>query len=206
MICFAGNRDIELRFGATNMDELAELARRYRTATTLQERDVAAESIIRIVGPKLRAFLHNRLDDEDAEHVFSETLVQVVRKFHQCIGDTDRAVWAWFFQTAYRLMLKTWAKRKMDPLAKGNRENLEEVVERAARIEPLSAGERLDLEDAIKILNEARPPCGDLLRSFFIWGWSYVEIGAAYGKTANAVHVKLVRCLELAQEIIGGEE
>lgn len=187
------------------MDSLIQLVRDYCAATDLETRLARAETIVRTVGPKLRTHLRIMCpaQPEVAGEAFAEALVYIAKNLHMFRGEHDGAFWSWCYHVTRTSALQRLRKRKGDRLQPMPPEEMQRHVEASAQVEALSPGIRLDLEYAMSLLQKAQPPCCDYLWKRYIMGWDYSDLAREYGLSDDAAKMRVRRCLEAAQGLLG---
>jgi RNA polymerase sigma factor (sigma-70 family) len=187
------------------MEELIELVRRYREAPDVDERQRAAEEIIRKIGPKLLGYLLRACHRQTlAEDLCQDACVKIAIKLHQFRGKSDAEFRGWCFQIAQRTLADYFKKeRPEEHLEPFNADALWATIEAAGQENPFPGGDRADLEYAMSLLEAAKPPCRGLLWSHYIRGLDYVSVGKLYGiEGYDPVRVRINRCLELAMKLV----
>ena len=185
------------------MDQLNELIHQHSGAKTETEERRIVDEIIRLVTPRLWAYL-NRACHQDSvvDDLLQETLLKIYKKLRQFRGNSDLEAISWCLSIARNTLRSHFRKKKIEEhLDPFDAETLWKVIEVSAKKEPFSEGEWQDLEDALTLLGKAKPPCRGYLWSHHIRGMDYKEIAKAYGLNYDAARMQLQRCLKLAIEL-----
>lgn len=183
------------------MGRQVNLARRYQEAESLEAKLALAEEVVCAVGSELRVFIHRRCGADKVEDIHQETLVGIAKGLARFYGQTEKQFWEWCYHVARNKIADQFRQkhRQEDPW---ETDALWQAVEAGAADEALSSGERLDLDYALKLLQEADPPCYDYLWSHYILEWDYSELARHFDLSYDAVRMRVKRCLELAQSLV----
>ena len=115
-------------------------------------------------------------------------------------------MWAWCYRIATNKLKQCHQQAQRHPTESLDVEEIRRVVEAmAAEEQSLPDGVRQDLEDALKLLEFGVPPCRDLLWYHYVLGLGYQEIASLYRMAYDTARMKIHRCLERAQELLGKE-
>ena len=96
-----------------------------------------------------------------------------------------------------------WRKYFRDRTEAVPPDELEKVVNWSAQRKPLSPEDKIDLEYAMGLLGKAKPQCRTLLWQRYVLGWKIVELARALKTDAAALRMRINRCLDLAQGLLG---
>ncbi len=163
------------------------------------------------IGPQPEGQSGARLDRFDQRTLASggrrrRALVVVATKLTAFQGETDAQVWAWCYRIASNKLKQCHQQAQRHPTESLDVEEIRRVVEAVAAEQPLPDGVRLDLEDALKLLEFGVPPCRDLLWFHYVLGLGYQKIADLYLMAYDTARMKIHRCLERAQELLGKGE
>src|ERR1039458_5925493 len=165
------------------MEPLLDLMRRYRAAKTLEQELEAAEGIIRLIRPRLYAYLLRACRRAAlAEDLMQDTSVKIFRSLQRFRSHSEGEAWSWCYSIARNTLISHFRTNKVEEhLEPLDTESFWKAINASAEKEPLSPTERRDLEDALELLAKAKPPCRGFLWSHHIRGLDYKEIGKIYG-------------------------
>jgi RNA polymerase sigma factor (sigma-70 family) len=184
------------------MDELIQLVRAYQKTAELDERIQIAESIFRVVEPKMSFFVFNSVRPSAADDVLQIVLIGILKSLQKFSGATDGEFLKWCHGVARHKIHDQYhaqANERFQPLPP---EEITELVDLSATVTPLAAGERLDLAYAMKLLAESKPECVEYLLKHFITGLDYGEIAEELKVNYDAARMKIGRCLETVRELV----
>ena len=172
-------------------------------ATTLHDRRRFGEAVIEAIRPSLYVFFSQRCPPDSVLDVLQETLVTIATHLHNFRGQEDAQFWGWCYGIASNKLKQHWDRDKSHLTDSLDLEEVRRVVEAMAEDRTLPPGMRLDVEHALKLLEFGQPPCRDLIWSFYVLDRDYQDLADAYGLSYDAVRMKIKRCLERAQELMG---
>lgn len=188
------------------MGHLVEFVRASQSAESFRVHRRFVGEIIGIVRPSLYVFIAARCAPDQVEDVLQETLVVIATKIATVQCEADAQVWAWCYSTARNKLKQCYQQAQRHPTESLDVEEIRRMVEAvAAEAQPLPDGLRLDLEDALKLLEFGVPPCRDLLWDHYVLGLDYQEIADRHRLAYDTARMKIHRCLERAQEMLGQE-
>lgn len=187
-------------------DELIQLVLEFQKERDLIKRAKIGDEIFRRIGPEIHLFARATVPESSAADVAQETLMGIARNLHRFAGTTTGQLWAWCLRIARNKASNFYRSRPHEEeFDESSPEELREIAEASGAAKPLSAGDRLDLEAAMTLLELSKPLCREFLLMHFIFGLSYAELAEEYESTYDAVRVRIDRCLEHAQELVGTE-
>ena len=188
------------------MGQLVEYVRASQSAKSFRVHRRFVGEIIEIVRPSLFVFIAARCAPDRAEDVLQDTLVVIATKLAGFQCEADAQVWAWCYKIAANKLKQCHQQTQRHPTESLDVEEIRRLVEAVAAEESLPDGVRLDLEDALKLLEFGVPPCRDLLWFHYVLGLDYQEIANLYLMAYDTARMKIHRCLERAQELLGKGE
>ena len=187
------------------MGQLVEYVRASQSAESFRVHRRFVGELIEIVRPSLHVFIAARCAPDQAEDVLQDTLVVIATKLTGFQCEADKQVWAWCYKIASNKLKQCHQQAQRHPTESLDVEEIRRLVEAVAAEESLPDGVRLDLEDALKLLEFGVPPCRDLLWFHYVLGLCYQEIASLYRLAYDTARMKIHRCLERAQELLGKE-
>lgn len=181
------------------MDNLVKLAHEY---LSMQSRGVSsrwtedkAEELLNEIGPSLQAFIHKRCKDHHAaEDLYQETLLNIFQKLDQFRGSTNRELWGWCYQITKNKLNKFFKKQNRVELLDLEADEFNNLA--ALPVDGEKPGDRLDQEYARRLVNAAKKPCDSFLNAYYILQLDYQTIAEELSMTADAVRMRIKRCLE----------
>jgi len=187
-----------LLFGR-RMEALIQALEEYRAATHLDLKLSAGDTMARLLYPKLHRFLSAKCPAHAVDDLAQETLLAITRSLPRLKGTREFPDWC---LRIARRRLADYYKKNPRVTEELDEEALWTIVEASGRTTPLSAADCAALKEALSMVAKADEPCAEYLKSIYLNGWTFAELGAKMGKTKDAARVKLNRCLELAGALV----
>ena len=194
-----------LYFVSQIMDQIIPLIREYCRALdpeaperSVEKAERAAERLVELIRPRLRAFVFGRLRAKEPDDVVQITLLAVLQGICRFRGRTEGEFWGWCHQIAKNKLSNSrrhfheWEEEGMGP------QEIQELVQASVADLPITPAEKIDLDYILGLVQAAKPPCGTHLWRFFIGGWDYDAIAEANQISYDAARMAVKRCLELA--------
>lgn len=185
------------------MERLIQLIQAYRETDDVEEQIRIATELIELVGPELRAHILRCCRPAMADDVFSKTLAAISEGLDSFHGNTTKEFKGWCYHIVRHKLCDDLRRQANDPAEPTAPEELDRVIDAQTRDALMPAEVRLDLEVTMNMLKRVKPPCYDLLWLHYLQEWDYGEIGLELGLKNDAVRMKIRRCLDLAQSLLG---
>lgn len=181
------------------MDNLVKLAHEY---LSMQSRGVSsrwtedkAEELLNEIGPSLQAFIHKRCKDHHAaEDLYQDTLLIIFQKLGQFQGSTNRELWGWCYTVARNKLNNFFRQQNRVELLDLEADEFDNLP--TLPVDGEKPGDQLDHEYARRLVKAAKKPCGSFLNAYYILQLDYQTIAEELNMTADAVRMRIKRCLE----------
>ena len=171
-------------------------------ATALAACERFAEAFVCEVGPALRWFINAHTRPDLAEDAYQETLIALALNVSQCRAKTESQVWQWCYTVARNKIADQARQVDSEKVVSLELETVRQAVEASGGNERIGHDERDELAFAMELLSAAKPPCVGYLWEAFALTLTYVEMGKLHGLSADAMRMKVNRCLELVRELV----
>lgn len=167
-------------------------------------RNQQAKLIFDILHPQLRGFFNRLYSPSDFEDFELEVMAAVFRGLEEFRGTTDLEFYKWFNTIAFRKAVdfNRESDRNKGLFEQLSTDEIQDVLDKVARIDPPSHDLRMDLEDALRLLDISKPNCRELLWSYHGLGFKQAEIAEKLGLGAGGIHVQVRRCLDELRGLI----
>lgn len=182
--------------------DLPELAKAFRQAESQPERVRFAEEVIVRVGPQLRQYVASRCPPEDLEDVYQEVLLSVATRLANSTGASEPAFWGWCYRIAQRRVADFYRRRGKHPTVSMDIDEVQREVEARLASPGISEEDRLALDAALELLGKTKPPCLHYLHAYFILDLDYPEMAVMFRSRADAMRMRVNRCLALANALL----
>jgi len=184
------------------MTTLMASLRACRNAVALPACERFAEAFVCEVGPALRLFINAHTRPDLADDAYQETLIAIALNVGQCRAQKENQVWRWCYRVARNKIADQWRQAGGEATVSLELETVRQAVEASVREERVTEEEREELAHALGLLSAAKPPCVGYLWEAFALTLTYVEMGKLHGRSADAMRMKVNRCLELVRELV----
>ncbi len=181
------------------MSDLLELAKAYQKSSTLEERQVAAEALARLLYPPITLYLARRLGPGRSEDAVQETLVAIFRGLNGAKARSENEFRGWCFRIASNKANDALRREYRDKTVALETEDLENVL--AAEKPGLSTAELEQLNYVLSLLSVSKFPCVDLLWDYLVVKLSFRELGIIHEVSEDGVRMRFNRCLAAARAI-----
>lgn len=181
---------------------LPRLANACRKAQSQPECIRFAEEVIVRVGPQLRHFVATRCPESDVEDVYQDVLLAVATSLPKFEGASDPAFWSWCYRIAQRRLADFYRSRGKLPTVSIDIEEVRREVEGSTASPEVSEADRLALSSALELLGKVKPPCVDYLHAYYILDLDYPEMAVMFHSKADAMRMRVNRCLALANALL----
>lgn len=185
------------------MDRLVKLVRKFQRSESLDERLRVGDELVDEIVPHLHRYIQGRHWREGAEDVLQETLAAVAETWWDFEGSVDKQFWALCYRIADRKIVDALRGARFDKTVSLDEEEVGRAVEAWIADEATSTQDRMDVESAMKLLESIDAPCCDFLRSRYLLGLGFEEIGRLYGLSTDAARMAVERCRKLARKLLG---
>jgi RNA polymerase sigma factor (sigma-70 family) len=174
------------------MDEFGECLSEYRKTGSAE----AARKLIEPIIGDVHLFVAQKVKIDDAPDLSQDILLEIVKSLHLCKAESRAQYLAWCYGIARHLIAKHYRRSGKEPKAHPDFDEFYRLVDQYALHSRMTEAEQREMHEAIEMLKEVSPEGYDLLFRRHVLDMDLKEIGDDYGISADAVRMRIKRCLE----------